>query len=66
MKPDKSEADFLAQFRTQNDAIAFEDQALSIGDQFLPAFARAVRDGDAGYIPAPEYWDWLCAQLSAE
>ena len=37
-------------------AIAYENQALNIGDEFLPKFARDVRDGGEG---TAEYWQWL-------
>ncbi len=41
-------------------AIRFENEALSIGREFLPSFALAVLDGAEG---SPEYWDWLARSL---
>lgn len=41
-------------------AMAHETRTLSIGDEFLPTFARDVRDGAEG---TPEYWAWLIASL---
>ena len=37
-----------------------ENQILSIGDEFLPECARAVRDGGEA---TPEYHEWLCGQV---
>lgn len=51
-----------------NAAIAkeFEDQALSIGDEFLPEIARRVRDRDiADSEDVSEYWRWLSGQWVA-
>jgi hypothetical protein len=50
--------DFTGRFQG-TDAIAFENQALSIGREFLPPCALAVLDGAEG---TSEYWDWLCEQ----
>lgn len=52
---------YLAKFRTVSDAVEFEEQALSVGDEFLPAEARNVRD--EGGPGSPVYWAWLCAQV---
>jgi hypothetical protein len=39
--------------------MAFEQQCLSIGREFLPECARAVLDGWKGNR---QYWDWLNTQ----
>lgn len=44
------------------DGAQFENQALSIGREFLPACAIAVLDGDHAQ-PSGEYWAWLISQL---
>lgn len=62
---------YLARFESQSDAIEFEDRVLQSGGEFLPAFAREVRDGGPDlavfnrgeYEPSAEYWTWLCEQL---
>lgn len=46
--------------RDEGHALEFEGQALSIGSEFLPEHARAVRDGGEG---TPEYWAWLIEQF---
>lgn len=53
---------YLARFGTQVEAVKFEERVLSIGSEFLPAFAVAVRDGAE---PTAEYWEWLIAQHQA-
>jgi hypothetical protein len=45
------------------EAIEAENNILSIGDQFLSAEARAVRDGEVDE-PSSEYWDFLLAQTN--
>lgn len=52
---------FLAQFATPADAIAFEDETLSIGSEFLPACAIAVRNGGE---PTSDYYAWLLSQVA--
>ena len=54
-------AAYLAHFSDKTAAVRFEEQALSIGSEFLPSCALAVRDGGE---PSDEYWAWLCAQLA--
>jgi hypothetical protein len=51
---------YLALFASTAAAVEFENQALSIGREFLPASARRVLDGAD---PTPEYWSWLASQL---
>lgn len=41
--------------------IETENQILSVGDEFLPPFARTVRDGGEA---TPEYHAWLAAQVA--
>lgn len=41
-------------------AIRFENEALSIGREFLPSHAVAVLDGAEG---TPDYWAWLVNSL---
>lgn len=43
-------------------AIEFENDALSIGDEFLPPFAITARQFPSTE-PAPRYWSWLAGQL---
>ena len=55
--------DFEAAAGGLDKAIAFEHATLLCGDEFLPAFALAVRyGGEAG----PEYWAWLIECLAQE
>lgn len=54
------QATYLALFATDADAIEFETQALSIGDEFMPEAARTVRDGGDA---TPGYWIWLASQV---
>lgn len=58
--------DFLGLFETTSDAIEFEHSALSIGDEFLPPEARAVRDHLAAGEPSGDYWSWLCSQVGRD
>ena len=53
---------FLAQFSTVAEAIEAENQALSIGSEFLPECARTVL---AGGDATAEYYAWLVDQTSA-
>ena len=55
-------ARFAAQFLTSLDAVEFEDNALSVGAEFLPECARAVLNGEAATIG---YYAWLVDQTSA-
>ena len=52
---------FFAQFSTVADAIEAENQALSIGAEFLPECARTVL---AGGDATSEYYAWLISQTS--
>lgn len=51
---------YVSMFASLSAAVDFEARALSSGDEFLPPFARAVRDDTDE--PTPEYWAWLTAQ----
>jgi hypothetical protein len=42
------------------DPTEFENQALSIGREFLPVEVRIVMDGGE---PTSAYWAWLCSQI---
>jgi len=53
---------FFAQFTASIKAVEFENQALSIGAEFLPDCARAVLNGEAATIG---YYAWLVDQTSA-
>lgn len=53
---------FFDLFPTSVDAQSFEDEAVSIGDELLPDFARAARDEKT---PTAEYWRWLAEQTRA-
>ena len=55
--------DYASLFQTLSDAIEFENHALSIGTEFLPACAVAVRDGDDA---TETYWAWLSEQAQTE
>lgn len=44
-------------------AVDYEQSALSIGREYLPAFAVVVLDGGAG---SPEYWAWLADSLDEQ
>jgi hypothetical protein len=50
---------FLAQFSTVAEAVEAENQALSIGAEFLPECARTVLDGGDA---TAEYYAWLIGQ----
>lgn len=39
--------------------MAFEEEVLSVGADYLPECAVAVRDGGE---PTTEYWQWLISQ----
>lgn len=52
--------EYLALFPSASAAIEHENTVLSIGSEFLPPFARAVRDGEE---PTPEYWAWLVTAI---
>lgn len=52
--------DFVELFSGEAKAVEFENGALSIGDEYLPVFAQAVRDG---LEPTEEYWQWLCNEV---
>jgi hypothetical protein len=52
---------FLAQFSTVAEAVEAENQALSIGAEFLPECARTVL---AGGDATSEYYAWLISQTS--
>ncbi len=54
-------AQYLNLFSSTAEAIAYENAALSIGREFLPAQANLVL---AGAEPSPEYWQWLADQLA--
>lgn len=56
---DKKE--FIKIFKTLEAAQEFENQVLSIGSEFLPEEARAVRDGEIE-DPSDAYWEWLWSQ----
>jgi len=43
-------------------ALDFEIECLSVGSEYLPACAIAVRDE---HVESPEYWAWLIGQLDA-
>lgn len=55
-----NKSDYLALFGNKDAAIEYEDTALSIGNEYLPECAQAVRDGAE---PTPEYWQWLCNEV---
>lgn len=55
--------DYLSRFKNIAAAVKFEDSVLSIGDEFLPEIARAVRDGHA--LPNGEYWQFLISQIDS-
>lgn len=57
--PPTGRQDFLDCFLTEAEAVEFENQALSIGDAFLPVYARQVRDGGGA---TTQYWEWLISQ----
>jgi hypothetical protein len=44
------------------DPVEHENQVLSIGSEYLPAYARRVRDGKKA---TAAYWRWLTEQLLA-
>ncbi len=56
---DASKALYIDCFPSLAAAVEFEASVLSIGSEYLPAFARTVRDGGAA---TAEYWDWLLSQ----
>ena len=53
---------YVSLFQSPADATEFEAQALDLGGDALPDFAKAVR---AGGTASAEYWDWLIAQLES-
>jgi hypothetical protein len=52
---------YCALFPTLGEALEHEGACLSVGDEFLPACAIAVRD-DTVDEPTAEYWAWLAEQ----
>jgi hypothetical protein len=62
-RPRASRKSFLACFNSTAAAVEFENQALSVGEEFLPVPARRVLDGGKA---TPEYWAWLIDQIPAE
>lgn len=54
------ERDTRAAYLAEGGTIEFEAQCLSIANEFLPEFARTVRDGGEG---SDRYWSWLLEQL---
>ncbi len=54
-----AKAIYLDLFETLREALAFEEQVLSIGSDFLPPAALKVRDGGE---PTEAYWQWMIAQ----
>lgn len=52
--------DFIDLFPTTADAIAFEEQVLSIGREYLPECAHAVLDGGEANS---DYWTFLASQI---
>lgn len=66
---DAAHADYAGLFASDADAIAYEHETLSIGEEFLPDCAVAVlRGGLQGADPWPpaEYWVWLSEQVQQE
>lgn len=47
---------YISTVGNEQQAVEFEDRALSIGDEYLSIEARAVRDGGD---PTEAYWQWL-------
>ena len=58
-------ANFTALFPTTTAAISAEERILSIGSEFLPAEAQAVRDEEIDE-PSEAYWDWLADQIQTD
>jgi hypothetical protein len=58
-REDMTRDDYITLAGTEAAAMRYEDAVLSIGSEFLPPFARAVRDGAEG---SEAYWAWLCEQ----
>lgn len=56
----KNRSDFVAMVGSFAAAMRLETTILSVGDEFLPANARVVRDGGD---PDDGYYDWLCSQV---
>jgi len=54
--------DYVSLFPSLSEAIAFEEQALGIGDELLPDCAKAVMDGTVDE-PGTEYWVFLASQM---
>jgi hypothetical protein len=52
--------DFVGMFSSLALAVAFEETALSIGDEYLPECAKVARDGGE---PTAEYWQWICNEV---
>lgn len=58
--------DYLARFPSTSDAIEFETQVLSIGEDLLPACAIAVKaNRNPLWEPPSSYWAFLCLEVDA-
>lgn len=61
--------EFVARFASLPEAVAFEDAALSVGDEFIPEHVRIIRDGSAPQhlysLYWRLYWRWLIIQHEA-
>lgn len=51
---------FISLFASTQAAVAFENEILQSGREFLPAQAILVRNGAE---PTAEYWRWLAGQF---
>lgn len=56
----KAYSAYLDMFDSRTDAIEFEHNTLLAGDEFLPRWVIAVRDGNKA--PTARYWEWLADQ----
>jgi len=55
---------YCALFSSRRESCEFENEALSVGREFLPACALAVLDKASE--PTAEYWNWLSSQVTDE
>lgn len=58
--PYMTRGDYVEYFDCLADAVAFEEQCLSIGTDLLPEYIRVVRDKERE--PDSRYWTWLIDQ----
>lgn len=58
--------EYLSKFPTLAEAVEFEEQSLSIGDEYLPSAALDVikaHDEGREFTTSSDYWAWLTDEV---